>query len=82
MFFILFRLFLNPSKNSSAEIFNVSDYASVDACLLAVKARFHNVVAADLLNESIIYQMTFVTDNTGNIIEEPEVFDRRLPSEE
>lgn len=76
-FYIVNRIFLNPSKNNSSEIFNVSDYASVDACILAAEARFHNIVTADLQNPDVVWQMANIMDNAGNMIEKPVIFDRR-----
>ena len=77
MFFIVIRLFLSPNKNNSMELFYVSDYDSVDACVRAAEARFHNIITADLQNENVIYQMAAIMDNAGNFLEKPVVFDRR-----
>ena len=81
-FFMVHRIFLNPNKNNSVEIFSVSDYASVDACVQAAEARFHNIISADLQNPAVTYQMTFIIDNGGNFLERPVVFDRRTPEPE
>lgn len=77
MFYMVNRLFLTPGKNSSVEIFAVSDYPSVDACIRAAEARFHNIITADLQNPAVMYQMTSIMDNTGAFLEKPVVFDRR-----
>ena len=77
MFYLVNRLFMNPTKNNSVEIFNVADYASVDECVRAAEARFHNIITADLQNPAVIYQMTSIMDNAGNYLEHPVVFDRR-----
>lgn len=45
MFYIVIRIFLEANKNNhSVEYFKVSDYESVDACLRASEARFHNII--------------------------------------
>lgn len=81
-FYMVYRIFLDPNKNNSMEIFKVADYPSVDACLRAAEARFHNIITADLQNPAVEYQMTFILDNGGNYIERPVIFDRRqLPAE-
>ena len=80
-FFMVQRIYLNPGKNNSMEIFKVEDYPTVDACLMAAEARFHNIITADLQNPDVIYQMTFIMDNGGNYVEKPVIFDRRsLPA--
>ena len=80
-FFMVHRVFMNPSKNNSMEVFNVSDYPTVDACVMAAEARFHNIITADLQNPDVVYQMTFIMDNAGNYVEKPVIFDRRsLPA--
>lgn len=77
MFYMVIRLFMAPNKNNSVEIFSVSDYESVDACIRAAEARFHNIITADLQNPAVTYQMTGIMDNTGAWLEKPVVFDRR-----
>ena len=77
MFYMVVRIFFNPQKNSAVEIFNVSDYDSVEACAMAAEARFHNIITADLQNPDVVYQMTYIMNNNGGFVEKPVVFDRR-----
>lgn len=76
-FYMVVRVYHNNKNNHSIEYFLLSDYDSVDALKQAAKARFHNIIAADLLNENVVYQMAYIMDQAGNYIEKPEIFDRR-----
>ena len=78
MFYMVVRIFIDSSNHNSVEYFKVADYDSVDACLRAAEARFHNIITADLQNQSVNYQMTYIIDNGGNFVERPVVFDRRV----
>ena len=77
MFYMVVRIFRDPQDNNSVQYFNVSDYESQDACLRAAEARFHNIITADLQNPNVVYQMTYIMDNAGNLAEKPVIFDRR-----
>ena len=77
MFFMVVRVYLDSQNHNSIEYFKVADYADTDACLRAAEARFHNIITADLQNQNVVYQMTYIIDNGGNMIEHPVVFDRR-----
>ena len=77
MFYMVVRIYETKQHNNSVQYFNVADYESQDACLRAAEARFHNIITADLQDQNIVYQMTYILDNAGNFTEKPVIFDRR-----
>lgn len=81
IFYIVVRVFLrfDGSESHSTEYFKQEDYASIDELLRATRARYHNIISADLQNKNISYQQCFVMDNGGNFVAGclPFVDDRR-----
>lgn len=77
MFYMVVRIFRTAQDNNSIQYFNAADYPDQDACFRAAEARFHNIITADLQAPDVIYQMTYIMDNAGNLVEKPVVFDRR-----
>ena len=68
MFYQVIRIFFKgENKSNSVEYF--------DNYLLA-QARYHNIIAADLQNQEVTYQGTYIIDNGGNMLERA-IFDRR-----
>ncbi len=78
MFFMVVRIYIDSQRHNSVEYFVVSDYTSVDACILAAEARFHNIITADLQNKNVNYQQTYIIDDSGKFVENPVIFDRRI----
>ena len=76
MFYMVVRIYRDAQDNHSVQYFKESDYPDRDACLRAAEARYHNVITADLQNPDVKYQMTYIMDNAGNLIERPVIFDR------
>lgn len=68
-FYIVTRIFYKGTNEThSVQIFTDSRQA---------KMRFYNIIAADLADDDITYQYATITDNTGNYILPPVVYDRR-----
>lgn len=68
MFYQVIRIFFkNEIKSNSVEYFNN---------ILQAQQRFHNIIAADLQNQEITYQGTYIIDDIGNMIDKA-IFDRR-----
>lgn len=68
MFYQVIRIFFKgENKSNSVEYFD--DY-------LSAQARYHNIIAADLQNQEVTYQGTYIIDNGGNMLERA-IFDRR-----
>ncbi len=83
MFYQILRIYLTDVFHNSVQYFHLADYESVDALMIAVQARYHNILAADLQNADCIYNAAYIIDNGGNTLEKA-VFDRRVaaPAEE
>lgn len=77
MFYMVVRIYRDAQDNHSVQYFKEADYPDRGACLRAAEARFHNIITADLQNPDVKYQMTYIMDNAGNLIERPVIFDRR-----
>ena len=68
MFYKVIRIFFKgEAKSNSVEYFD--NY-------LSAQARYHNIISADLQNNEVTYQATYIIDNGGNMLEHA-VFDRR-----
>lgn len=82
-FYMLIRIFrASGTMTHSVQYFNLSDYESQDACFLAATARYHNILSADLQNESCDYNACFMITDTGVMIKgKNEVYDRRVKEE-
>ena len=77
MFLMVVRVYEKNGWKNSIQYFHLADYESVDAMVLDAKARFHNILAADLSDQAVTYNMAYIIDNAGNSIQDPEIFDRR-----
>ena len=68
MFYKVIRIFFKgETKSSSVEYFD---------SYLSAQARYHNIISADLQNNEVTYQATYIIDYIGNMLEHA-VFDRR-----
>ena len=68
MFYQVIRIFFKSDiKSNSVEYFD--NY-------LSAQARYHNIISADLQNNEVTYQGTYIIDNGGNMLEHV-IFDRR-----
>ncbi len=77
MFYQVIRIFLKDgSWSNSVQYFHAADYETADECRLAATARYHNILAADLSNESITYNACYIISNAGTVLAK-DVFDRR-----
>ncbi len=76
MFYQILRIYLTDTFHNSVQYFYLADYESVDAMMIAVQARYHNILAADLQNADCTYNAAYIIDNAGNTFEKA-VFDRR-----
>ncbi len=82
MFYQVLRVFQKLGAwNHSMQYFHLADYTSVDACLLAATARYHNILAADLQTEGVTYNACYIIDNAGQVLTK-DVFDRRTAEAE
>lgn len=81
MFLMLLRVyFKGNNKQNSVQYFMLSDYNnSVDDMVRAGKARYHNVIAADLGDADVTYNAAYLMDQAGNAVE-PFFCDDRRPS--
>lgn len=80
MFYEVIRVYHGAAEGwrNSIQYFFLDDYASVDEMLKAAKARYHNILAADLQNTSLDYCSCMVVDNSCHCVADMrEVFDSR-----
>lgn len=67
MFFKVIRIFFKGEvKSNSVEYFDN---------ILNAEKRYHNIISADLGNDEVTYQATYIIDNGGNMLEHA-IFDR------
>ncbi len=77
MFLMVVRVYEKDGWKNSIQYFHLAGYQSADDMVREAKARFHNILAADLADQAVTYNMAYIMDNAGNIIQAPEIFDRR-----
>lgn len=82
IFYMVVRIFIDTTTHNSVEYFWAKDYDDLGKLNVAASARFHNIISADLMNENVVYQQTYVIDNGGNYVERPVIFDRRTQPEQ
>lgn len=68
MLYQVIRIFFkNENRSNSIEYFDN---------ILQAQQRFHNIIAADLSNNEITYQATYIIDNTGYMVDKA-IFNRQ-----
>ena len=75
MFIMLVRIFFTNTVNHSVQYFKQEDYQTRQEMIQAATARYHNILAADLQNETVTYNACYMIDDTGYVMDK-DVFPR------